>query len=110
MYTWWSVCGGLWLTVGTASLWLLRFEIERLFDYFTWTQVRYGLAYNPLPAVGLGLCIGLTVGLLISQSRHLFVGLSAGERKRLENLLFKIRQQGASHPFWRWVCTEDREP
>ena len=111
MASWWLLCGGLWLTVGLLSLWRLRFEIERLFEFFTWTQIRYGLAYNPLSAAGLGLCVGLTVGLLISHSRHIVFGLSVGERQRLEKLLLRIRQQGPAHPFWRWIDTNkgDRE-
>lgn len=106
MYAWWLVCSVLWLTVGSFSLWVLRFEIERALEYFTWTQIRYGLAYNPLPAAGLGLCVGLTIALLVSHSRHILLGLSAGERQHLEKLLLKIRQQGSSHPFWRWVNLE----
>ena len=104
MLAWWIFCTLLWLTVGLISLWALRDEIAQLREYFTWTQVRYGLVYNRIPGLGLGLCVGLTVGLLISQSRHILFGWSEQENQRLRALLLRIRKQGPSHPLWRFVC------
>ena len=104
--TWWRVIGILWLTVGLFSVWGLRFEIQKWRDYFTWTAVRYGLAYNPIYSFGLALCVGLTVSILISESRHILFGLAKAERRRLEKQLHYIRQQGPSHPFWKSVVRD----
>ncbi|HEY9737188.1 MAG TPA: hypothetical protein V6D06_12930 [Trichocoleus sp.] len=101
---WWIMVGLLWLTAGPLSLWMLRHEFSLLRQHFTWTAVRYGLAYNRLAAIGLGLCVGLTVGLLVAESRHILFGLSSGERRRLEKQLAQIRQRGTSHPLWRRIC------
>lgn len=103
---WWLITAVLWLTVGALSLWNLRHEMVMLWQYFTWTAVRYGLAYNRLSAVGLGLCLGLTVALLVAESRHILFGLSHRERQRLTQTLNRIRQQGPSHPLWQRVCED----
>jgi hypothetical protein len=100
------VIGVLWVSVAPISLWGLRSEIDLWRDYFTWTAVRYGLAYNPLPTFGLALCIGMTVTVLIWQSRNIAFGISQRQTKRLERQLLSIRQQGKSHPLWKWVCEE----
>ncbi|ASC72397.1 hypothetical protein XM38_033540 [Halomicronema hongdechloris C2206] len=107
---WWMGIAVLWLTVGLLSLWGLRHEIERLVEYFTWVEVRYGLAYNRGPAIGLGLCVGLTLALLITESRHILWGLSRSERQRLTRLLDKIQRQGPHHPLWRWVMGKSPKP
>ncbi|MCG8362259.1 MAG: hypothetical protein MJA27_02870 [Pseudanabaenales cyanobacterium] len=104
--TWWRVVSVLWLTIGLLSIWGLRFEIQTWLDYFTWTAVRYGLAYNPIYSFGLALCLGLTISLLISESRHILFGLAKAERRRLERQLLHILQQGPSHPFWKWVVRD----
>lgn len=103
---WWRTTGLLWLTVGPLSLWALRQDIALLRQHFTWTAVRYGLAYNRLAAMGLGLCVGLTVGLLVGESRHILFGLSAGERRRLEKQLARIHQRGVRHPLWRRIHSD----
>jgi hypothetical protein len=100
---WWLVNGVLWLTIGSLSLWGLRHEWATLRQYFTWTAVRYALAYNRLSAIGLSICVGLTVALLVAESRYLLFGLSKAERQRLERLLEQIQQQGSSHPLWHRV-------
>jgi hypothetical protein len=100
---WWLLTVGLWLTVGAWSLWQLRAEFQIWAQYFTWTAVRYSLAYNRLASIGFGLCFGLTMALLISESRHILWGLSKQERERLERQLARIRQQGPSHPLWHVV-------
>lgn len=103
---WWFVTIGLWLTIGVLSLWSLRHEMVLLRQYFTWAAVRYGLAYNRLSAIGLGLCMGLTVALLVAESRHILFGLSTRERQKLTQTLNRIRQQGPSHPLWQRVCED----
>lgn len=104
IYGRWGGVGILWLTIGALSLWQLRYPLSLLLDYFTWAAVRYGLAFNRLPAIGLGVCIGFTVAVLLRQSRNELFGLSRRDRQRLEQQVQRIRLQGASHPLWRFVC------
>ncbi|MBD0268060.1 MAG: hypothetical protein ICV77_07170 [Cyanobacteria bacterium Co-bin8] len=106
MRRWWIITGLLWLVVAPLCLWHLRDEIALLRQYFTWTAVRYGLAYNRLSALGLSLCVGMTVALLMAESRHILFGLSTHERERLEKQLGRIRQKGPRHPLWRQICEE----
>jgi hypothetical protein len=94
----------LWLSIGALSLWGLRAEIALWRQHFTWAALRYGLAYNRLPTLGLGLCIGMTTAVLVWQSRNILWGMSHTEQKRLEQQVRRIRQQGSSHPLWKWVC------
>lgn len=100
----WLVVAALWLTVAPVSLWNLRSEISLWLDYFTWTAVRYGLAYHRLAAMGLGLCLGMTLAVLLWQSRNLLWGRPQQEQRRLEQQVLQIRRQGPSHPLWQWVC------
>lgn len=102
----WLVVAGLWLTVAPVSLWNLRSEISLWLDYFTWTAVRYGLAYHRLAAMGLGLCLGMTLAVLLWQTRNLLWGRSQREQRRLEQQVLQIRRQGPSHPLWQWVCKQ----
>ncbi len=104
VYARWSIVGVLWLTIGVLSLWGLRYPISLMRDYFTWSALRYGLAFHRLPAIGLAICIGSTVGVLFWQSRNILMGLPNGERKSLEQQVCRIRQQGPSHPLWKFVC------
>lgn len=97
---WWLTVVGLWLTVGSLSLWSLRSELVLLRQHFTWTALRYGLFYHRLAALGLGLCLGLTVALLVTESRYLLFGLAKEEQHRLEIWLQRINRQGPRHPLW----------
>ncbi|PSR18301.1 hypothetical protein C8255_08120 [filamentous cyanobacterium CCP3] len=100
---WWAVSALLWLTVAPLSLWSLRPEIAQLKEYFTWSTVRLGLAYNRPAALGLGLCVGLTVALLVAESRYILWGMTKDERLRLERLRDRIAAQGPSHPLWKQI-------
>jgi len=100
----WVVVGVLWLLVLPFSLWALRRDIGLWRDAFTWTAVRYGLAFKPLVAIALALCVGLTVGVLVWQSRNILIGLPDSELKRLHRQVLKIRERGDRHPLWHWVC------
>jgi hypothetical protein len=104
VYGRWLIVGLLWLSIGSLSLWGLRAEIALWRQYFTWVAVRYGLYYNPLPTFGLALCIGMTISVLVRQSRNILLGLPPREQRRLEQQVRRIRQQGKSHPLWKWVC------
>ncbi len=105
VYGRWLVVGLLWVSIGSLSLWGLRSEIALWQQYFTWVAVRYGLYYNPLPTFGLTFCIGMTAAVLVWQSRNILVGLPNQEQRRLEQQVSRIRQQGSSHPLWKWVCS-----
>jgi len=99
----WLLVSALWLIVGIASLWGLRYPIGLMQEHFTWAALRYGLAYHPISALGLSLCIGMTISVLVWQSRNILFGLPKRDRQRLEQQVQRIYQQGASHPLWRWV-------
>jgi uncharacterized membrane protein YhfC len=86
---WWLITLSLWASVGVVSVWSLRRTWQQLADYFTWTALRYGLAFNRLAAIGLGLCLGLTVALLVKQARFLLFGLTPAERQDLMKALNK---------------------
>ncbi|HIK17624.1 MAG TPA: hypothetical protein IGS53_20360 [Leptolyngbyaceae cyanobacterium M33_DOE_097] len=103
VYGRWLLISGLWLTIGWLSLWMMRDGISLMLDYFTWAALKYTLVFNPIPALGLAICVGLTVGVLLWQSRNILFGLSEPEQKRLELQVCKIAQQGKSHPLWRFV-------
>ncbi len=105
IYARWLVVGLLWLTIAPLCLWSLRSEFALWRDYFTWTAVRYGLAYNRLATFGLVICLGMTVSTLVWQSRNVLWKLPVTERKRLEKQVLRIRRKGKSHPLWKWVCS-----
>lgn len=99
----WIVVAGLWGSIAPLSLWELRHEIPLWRDYFTWTALRFGLAYNPLAAIGLALCIGMTVSVLLWQSHNILWGVSDRQTRRLEKQLRHIHKRGKTHPLWKWV-------
>ncbi len=104
LYGRWLVVAFLWLSVGSLSLWGLRSEIALWLQYFTWVAVRFALYYNPLPTIGLTVCLVMTISVIVWQSRNLLLGLPPEEQRRLEQQVQKIRQQGATHPLWKWIC------
>lgn len=104
IYARWLVVGLLWLTIAPLCLWNLRAEFGLWLDYFTWTALRYGLAYHRLATFGLVICIGMTVSTLVWQSRNLIWQLPSKERRRLEKQVMQIRRKGKKHFLWKWVC------
>jgi hypothetical protein len=90
MRRWWLFTLGLWLTVGLVSIWQLHRTWTQLAKHFTWAALRYGLAFNREAAVGLGLCLGLTVALLLKESRFLLFGLT---ERDYNQLLKALRQR-----------------
>ncbi|ADI65803.1 hypothetical protein [Trichormus azollae] len=100
---WLFVCC-LWLIISPACLWDLCSEIALWQQYFTWSAVRYGLFFHPLSTLGLAFCIAMTVLVLVWQGRNILVGLPQPEKQRLEKQVCRIRQQGSTHPLWKWVC------
>ncbi|MDM3851854.1 MAG: hypothetical protein PT119_18200 [Aphanizomenon gracile PMC627.10] len=104
VYGRWLFAGCLWLTIAPFCLWNLRTEISLLQEYFTWVGLQYTLIFHPLSTLGLSLCIGMTVSVLVWQSRNILWGLSLQEQENLKKQVYRIRQQGSSHPLWKWVC------
>ncbi|NET02945.1 MAG: hypothetical protein F6K61_20815 [Sphaerospermopsis sp. SIO1G1] len=102
----WLFVSCLWVIIAPVCLWNLRSEFILWQEYFTWVAVRYALAFHPFAAVGLGFCTGMTVSVLVWQSRNILIGLPQLEKQRLEKQVFKIRQQGPSHPLWKLVIGE----
>jgi hypothetical protein len=96
----------LWLTVGTASIWALRTDIELWIASFTWAAVRITLAYNRLPMMGLGICVAMTLATLVWQSSIILWGVNQREKRSLVNQVKRIQEKGKSHLLWRWVCEE----
>jgi hypothetical protein len=106
VYGRWLVVLLVWLTLGSSSLWQLRFRIQLLIDSFTWVAVRYGLAYHQGATLGLAICMGMTLAVLVWHSRNLLFGLPKEDQLRLQLQAERIRQQGPTHPLWHWVCSE----
>lgn len=96
----WAVVTGLWLTVGVWSLWQMRKVWEVAWEYFTWSAIRVGMIFNPWATIGLGLCISMTLSVLVWQSRNILWGLPKSEQQWLQQRILKIQQQGPSHPLW----------
>ena len=105
-YLRWIFDGFLWLTIGTASIWALRSDIELWIAAFTWVGVRISLVYNRLPMMGLGICIAMTLATLVWQSSIILCGVNQREKRSLINQVKRIKEKGKRHPLWRWVCEE----
>ena len=105
-YLRWIFDGFLWLTIGTASIWALRSDIELWIAAFTWAAVRITLAYNRLPMMGLGICVAMTLATLVWQSSIILWGVNQREKRSLVDQVKRIKEKGKSHPLWRWVCEE----
>ena len=92
-----------WLTLGSYGFWQLRGDYQLWRDYFTWTAVRYALAFNPVAAFCLFLCLGLTGAVLIRHSLYLLFGISSTQQEYFRQQAQKIYSKGATHPFYTWV-------
>jgi hypothetical protein len=105
VYARWLTVILLWISVGCLSIWSLRREIDLWLENFTWAAVRYGLYFHRWPTLGLVLCLGMTLAVLTWHRRNNIVrGLPQRQTQRLEKQVRRIRQQGPSHPLWKWVC------
>ncbi|MEG3840756.1 hypothetical protein [Microcoleus sp. herbarium14] len=93
----------LWTSVGSLSIWGLRGEITLWLENFTWAAVRYGLYFHRWPTTGLVVCLGMTL-VVLTWHRNMVRGLPLREKQGLEQQVRRIRQQGPSHPLWKWVC------
>lgn len=99
----WLAVGVCWLTVVPCSIWILRYNIALVRDYFTWAAVRYGLAEHPFAAFGLVLTLGMTTGLLVWQSRNIIAGFPKRYKIQLAEQVIRIRHKGRKHPLWKFV-------
>lgn len=79
----WLLIVLLWLIVIPVCLGVFQRQIGLLLTHFTWSGVRYSLAYQPFAAVGLLTTLGLTLNGLLYQSWCLLFGLPKRERARL---------------------------
>jgi hypothetical protein len=104
VYRRWAVIIGSCLIIAPPCLWALRDEIALWHEYFTWAALRYGLADHPLATIGLAWCLGIMLSTLLWQSRNIIWGLSKRDRQQLEQQVCQIRQQGSSHPLWKYIC------
>ena len=103
VYVRWIVVLFSWLTFGIYGIWGLRSEISLWLDYFTWTGVRYGLAFNIIPTICLGFCIGMTISVLVWQSRNIIWGLTPKEKNDLEKQVERILAKGKRHFLYKWL-------
>ncbi len=102
----WLVVTGWWLILGIPSVWQLRSPLLLLLNHFTWSGLYYSLYFRPLQAIGLSSSIGLTTAVLVWQSRNILFGWPPRYQQSLERKVYRIRQQGPSHPLWPWVMGE----
>lgn len=103
LYGRWLLVVLCWLFVGPWLLWQFREDLSLIQENFTWVAIRYGLAFQLIPTLGLFICIGLTASTLVWQSIHLIWGLSPKEKLQLEAQVKTIQAIGPRHPFWRWL-------
>jgi hypothetical protein len=104
VYGRWLFTACSWLIIAPFCLWDLRTEISLWQQYFTWVALRYAIIFHPLSSLGLSFCISVTASVLVWQSRNILWGLPLEEKDRLKKQVYRIRQQGSTHPLWRWVC------
>ncbi len=92
-----------WLTFGAYGIWGLRSEISLWLEYFTWAAVRYGLAFNIIPTICLAFSVGMTISVLVWQSRNIIWGLPTQEKHDLEKKVQRILAQGKRHFLYKWL-------
>lgn len=103
IYWRWSGVAVCWLLLAPLGIWGLRDEIRLWQDYFTWTAVRYGLAYNWLSALCLMFCLGTTISTAVLQWDYWWGAISPREKTRLERRLKAIAELDPRHPLRRWI-------
>lgn len=106
VYGRWLLVALLWATLAPLSLWRWSYEISLMRSHFTWSALRYGFIFNPMPVLGLTICFAVTVAVIVWQCRNLLLGIPHQEQKRLEQQVRRICQQGPTHPLWRLICQE----
>lgn len=102
----WSLIALIWATLVPLSLWRWSYEISLMRSHFTWSALRYGFIFNPLPGMGLTICLAVTAAVIVWHIRNILLGIPHQEQKRLEQQVRRICQQGPTHPLWKLVCQE----
>lgn len=88
----WFTITVLWLIFLPFGLWTWRDNLSLIHDYFTWSAIRYALAFHLGATLGLSFCLGMTLGLLLRQSIHILRGLSDKEKYYLEQQIAKSEE------------------
>ncbi|MFN3927925.1 MAG: hypothetical protein ACK4QL_11570 [Pseudanabaenaceae cyanobacterium] len=96
----WAILLLLWLSLGSWSIWQLWSDLELWLSYFTWAAVRIALRYQPLPFMGLGICVGATLTVLVWHSTHILVGITPREKRLLLRQLAAMEQWHPQHPLF----------
>lgn len=92
-----------WCILAPIALWSLREEIALIADYFTWSAIRYTIIFNPWETLFLAICIGMTAGVLVWQSRNILWGMPSQYQQRLQQQVRKIDARGKTHLLWSWI-------
>ncbi len=88
----WGALITLWFGVGGLSLWAMRDATGRLLEFFTWRGLYYSLRYNPISAMGLGLCLWWTLVTLLVETQIAIWGLPVVDIERLEQQAHWLKQ------------------
>lgn len=99
----WALVIFLWLTVGIVSVWMIQADIALWLEFFTWAAVRVAIRSEPLPYMGIGLCVAMTLSTLMRQSWDILHGISQREHNSLVQQVREIEHQGRKHPLWEFV-------
>lgn len=97
IYLKWLIVAGCWSILLPIIIWGLRTEIELLKDYFTWTALRYSLAFNLPYTLLLVICLWLALRTLFWQIKNALFGLSPQDKyylkKRFKEKRFKSKKK-----------------
>ena len=104
IYGRWIAVGLAWLLIMPWALWEMRETIELCIEYCTWSGVRLGLEFHPLPSLGISFCIGFAISVLVWQSTNILQGgLSDKQKYYLRKQVIKIRYQREKNMFYKWI-------
>lgn len=103
----WRLVLLLWLAIVPLSLWGLRQTLGLLWEYFTWSALRYGLIYHPISALGLLVTVLLTLTSTFAEWGVRRWGYSGEEVRSLKRQVERIRAKGEKHPLWPKVWGDD---
>ncbi len=103
LYFRWLLVLTCWLVVIPLSIWVLRDDIALMKAYFTWSALRYTLAYRLVPSFFVFLSLGITLGVLLWHSHYIVQGITPKERYHLEKQVRTIYRTGWRHPLWKWL-------
>jgi hypothetical protein len=100
----WLFVALLWLTVGAWSFWEMREGMALLWEYFSFTGLKYIVVFHIWGGgAGFILCLTVTLSSIFWQIGHSLWRLSPRERHHLEVRVRQIQERGSKHPYWRWI-------